>query len=194
MLKLIDRLMGVIVTACLPCASVRPFPTPRRFLLIRPGGIGDAVLLIPTIKALKKAYPECTIDILAEKRNAAIFYLAPGIRTVYLYDTLAGLSSVLSSRYDVVIDTEQWYRLSAVVARLVRAPMKIGFGTNERQRMFTHGIQYDMGTYELDNFLALLKPLRVDCQQEKETFTLSLPLQSMSRTNQLLQQLCSDSF
>ncbi|MBI4680614.1 MAG: hypothetical protein HY753_05260 [Nitrospirae bacterium] len=38
---------------------------PSRFLLIRPGGIGDAVRLIPAIKAIKTKYPDAQIDILA---------------------------------------------------------------------------------------------------------------------------------
>ena len=41
LLKLIDRLVGVIVAACLPSAPVRPYTAPRRFLVIRPGGIGE---------------------------------------------------------------------------------------------------------------------------------------------------------
>jgi lipopolysaccharide heptosyltransferase II len=142
----------------------------KRILLIRPGGIGDAVLLIPAIKALRKAYPACAIDILAERRNAAVFQLLSGIRTVYLYDTLAGLSSVLCNRYDAVIDTEQWYRLSAVVARMVRAPVKIGYGTNERERLFTHPVTYSLNDYEADSFLKLLHPLGVVCQAVQMPF------------------------
>lgn len=194
LLKSIDRLMGVIVTNCLPAAPLRILPNPQHFLLIRPGGIGDAVLLIPTIKALMHMYPGCKIDILAERRNASVFHLVIGIRTVYLYDTLSGLSSSLCNRYDVVIDTEQWYRLSAVVARLFRAPAKIGFGTNERRRMFTHAIQYEMDACESDNFQALLKPLGVDSQWDRSSVALDLPANSVSNVSQFLLPFCSASF
>lgn len=194
LLKSIDRLVGVVVTTCLPAAPLRLLPNPRLFLLIRPGGIGDAVLLVPTINMLLKLYPGCSIDILAERRNASAFHLVTGIRTVYLYDTLAGLSSSLRNRYDVVIDTEQWYRLSAVIARLVRAPVKIGFGTNERRRMFTHIIRYDTDAYESDNFLALLNPLEADSQWDRSSVSMDLPLHSVAKADQLLQPLCSASF
>jgi lipopolysaccharide heptosyltransferase II len=190
-LKLIDTYLGRLI-----CLVFRPLPPSQivestTFLIIRPGGIGDSVLLIPTLKAIRKVYPACTIDILAEKRNAASFHLVSGIRNVYLYDTLAGLSSTLRCRYDIVIDTEQWYRLSAVVARFVRAPVKIGFDTNERRRMYTHGVQYDLDVNETENFLTLLKPLGIDCLQTYGNAVLTLPLQSVSRAGQLLQQLCS---
>lgn len=195
LLKFIDRHIGRLFCRFLPLPTTVPIRNDIRSLLImRPGGIGDAVLLTPIIKVLLKVYPECKIDILAEKRNAPAFHLATGIRTVFLYDTLAGFSSSLRNRYDVVIDTEQWYRMSAVIARLVRAPVKIGFGTNERRRMFTHVIRYDTDAYETDNFLALLKPLGVECKRDSGAITLRLPQDSVSKADHLLQPLCSEPF
>lgn len=193
-LKIIDRLVGTIVTASLPSASVRTFPAFRRFLIIRPGGIGDAVLLTSAINLIKSNHPNAHITILAEQRNAGVFSLVPTVDKVFCYDITRDLLQALLGRFDVVIDTEQWYRLSAVVARLVRAPIKIGFDTNERRRMFTHGMRYDLGAYEPGNFLALLKPLGMDCQRDVGTVTLALPLQSVSKASQLLQPLSSDSF
>jgi lipopolysaccharide heptosyltransferase II len=193
-LKLLDNLVGACAAACLPAAPARPVSTLQRLLFIRPGGIGDAVLLAPAIISLKKTYPDCQITILAEQRNAAIYTLVPGVAKVFCYDRLYEFIQALRGRYDVVIDTEQWHRLSAVAARLIRAPVKIGFDTNERRRMFTHGIRYDLGAYESDNFFALLKPLGVDSQRGIGAVSIELPLQSISRANELLQPLSSDSF
>jgi lipopolysaccharide heptosyltransferase II len=161
MLKLMDKVVGVGVKIWSPRPNLRSSSAPQRILLIRPGGIGDAVLLIPTIRALRQAYPACIIDILAEKRNAAVFAFTPLVRAIYRYDTIPGLSTVMRNRYDVVIDTEQWYRLAAVVARLVRVPVKIGFGTNERARLFTHSVSYSLEAYETESFLSLLQPLGI---------------------------------
>lgn len=194
LLKLIDRLVGVLATVCLPSASARSVPAFQRFLLIRPGGIGDAVLLAPAISSLKKNYPNCHITILAEQRNSGIYSLVPGVAKVLCYDHLNEFIQALRGRYDVVIDTEQWHRLSAVIARFVRAPTKIGFDTNERRRMFTHRIGYDMSAYEPYNFASLLKPLEVNCQLDAGTVTLALPLHSVSKAAQLLKSLGSDSF
>jgi ADP-heptose:LPS heptosyltransferase len=193
-LKFIDNYLGRLATFMFRQQPSCQIAEPTTILIIRPGGIGDAVLLIPTIKAFKNVYPACTIDILAERRNAAVFRLASCIRSVYRYDSFAGLSTVVRSRYNIVIDTEQWYRLSAVVARLIRAPIKIGFATNERRRMFTHGIRYDLDAHEPENFASLLKPLDVDCQCDFEDVTLDVPPQSVSKATQLLQPLCTESF
>jgi lipopolysaccharide heptosyltransferase II len=165
--KHIDRLIGRISVYLICKWPSRQFHAKydpnsvKSFLLIRPGGIGDAVLLIPTINAIRRAYPACSIDILAEKRNAAVFQLVTVIRKVYLYDTLSGLPSVLRNRYDVVIDTEQWYRLSAVVARTINAPVKIGFASNDRERLFPHPVAYSLDAFEVDSFMNLLQPLAI---------------------------------
>jgi len=133
----------------------------KSILLIRPGGIGDAVLLIPTILALKNKYPETQITVLAEKRNGAIFKLCPAVSEVLYYDNPKELLTAIRGQYDVVIDTEQWHRLSAVVARLTLAPILIGYAANERQRLFSHPIPYSHDEYETESFYHLLTPLHI---------------------------------
>jgi lipopolysaccharide heptosyltransferase II len=156
LLKKLDDMFGGLVVRLFPAAphTVRVGEV-RSILLIRPGGAGDAVLLIPTIHALQHAYPAARLDVLAEQRNYEAFPLA-GLRgRIYRYDRLHELLAVVRRRYDMVVDSEQWYRLSAVVARLCRSPVRVGFATNGRRRLFTHPIPYQTGEYEADNFLRL---------------------------------------
>jgi len=131
----------------------------KNMLIIRPGGIGDAVLLLPAINALKSAFPDAEIDILCEKRNAGIFSLAEDINRVYLYDRDFEIFKCLKIKYDAVIDTEQWHRLSAIVTHLTGAPVRVGFATNERRKLFTHEIPYSHDDYEVYSFLHLIEPL-----------------------------------
>lgn len=195
LLKYTDMLAGKLLTRLFnrPLGVLTNIPL-ESIILIRPGGIGDAALLSSSIGYVKKKFPGSHITVLAERRNCGIFALIPHIDQLLCYDRPGGFMQALRGRYDVVIDTEQWYRLSAVVARVVRAPVKIGFATNERRRMFTHCVQYDLDAYEPDNFLALLKPLGVDCQHDAGVVSLSVPSQSVSSAKLLLQPLASESF
>lgn len=190
-MKKIDLVFGRYLTWLLPIPKlyIKVFPSITSILLIRPGGIGDAVLLIPAIDTIKQAYPACAIDILAEERNAAVFGLAAGVGTVYRYDTFSDLSRVLRNRYDAVVDTEQWYRLSAVVARLVRSPVKIGFGTNERKRLFTHPVTYALDDYEADSFLKLLQPLGITASAALRTPFLRIPEAASLTASSLLAEV-----
>jgi lipopolysaccharide heptosyltransferase II len=145
-------------------------------LIIRPGGIGDAVLLVPVITSLKKFYPAIHVTILAEQRNVGVFQLISGVDSLLCYDCPRELLQVMRCSYDVVIDTEQSHRLSAVVARFAAAPVKIGFDTNERRRMFTHLIPYSHDDYEAVSFARLLKPLGIEAGEvEMEAPFLSVP-------------------
>lgn len=160
-LKALDRLVGSVLVHLIPKPQAKPIPEPRRILLIRPGGIGDAVLLLPAIAALKEKHPESSISILAEKRNSAIFSFCRPVDRAFRYDSLRDLIAVLRGTYDVVIDTEQWHRLSAVIARMTGAPMLIGFATNQRKKLFTHTASYSHDSYERNSFFSLLEPLGI---------------------------------
>jgi ADP-heptose:LPS heptosyltransferase len=154
--------------------------------LIRPGGIGDAILLLPAIRALKEALPQAAIDVLVEKRNGQGFSFSPHVRRIFLYDRAPDLWTVLRRRYDAVIDTEQWHRLSAVVARLIRSSRKVGYGTNGREKLFTHAIPYSHESYETDSFFSLLAPLGTTPPAAIETPFIEVETAARKRAGELL--------
>ena len=180
LMKAVDELIGRFLTRliCSPAESVCP-SVPESILVIRPGGIGDAVLLAPAINHLRSKFPSADISILAESRNSGVFDLIPAVNHLYCYDKPAEFIQVLRGRYDLVIDTEQWHRLSAVVARLVRAPSKTGFDTNERRRMFSHTMPYSHDDYEAYSFLSLLEPLT-----DVSGYSLSYPFLNLNVNNE----------
>jgi len=165
------------------------------FLIIRPGGIGDAVLLAPAIRTLKTKYPKAHITILAEQRNADVFSLITGVDNVLCYDRPHEFLQTMRGCYDVVIDTEQWHRLSAIVARLIQAPVKIGFNTNERRRMFTHLVPYSHDEYEVDSFTHLLMPLGINEENvDISAPFLTIPEAASDKANSLLEPLNGNPF
>ena len=187
-LKKLDSVFGSFLVNCLRFFNRKRATraSPRLFFIIRPGGIGDAVHLIPTIRALKQSYPSATIDILAETRNASVFALCPQVDQIFHYDRPGEFLSVFRRRYDVIIDTEQWHRLSAVVARLIRSYWKIGFATNDRRRLFTHGVEYSHDEYEVESFSHLLTPLGVILDLDLIQPFLQVPLSAQQKAEQLL--------
>lgn len=186
-LKKFDKLIGSLIY-CLPRCSGRQHPHEsdiQKILFIRPGGIGDAVLLVPTILVIRRNYPVAVIDLLAEKRNAAVFGLCPSIQNVFSYENPRELLKVLRTGYDIVIDAEQWHRLSAVVARLTRAPWVIGFSTNERERLYTHPVNYSHYDCEADSFCHLLEPLGITIKNKELPF-LTVPDYAVKKADMFL--------
>lgn len=194
-LKRLDTLAGPLITRLFGNAGEGSLQAaPRSALFIRPGGIGDAVLLVPALRALMAAFPACRVDILAEKRNAAAFLLCPGLGTVHRYDSPRGLAATLTGGYDLVIDTEQWYRLSAVIARLIRAPRSIGFATNDRGSLFTDPVGYHQTEYEALSFFRLLAPLGIEPPASLPAPFLAVPDSAACAAKRLLDPLVGRPF
>jgi len=138
---------------------------PRSILVIRPGGIGDAVILVPVLKKLRSEFPDVRVAVLAEKRNISVFRPLCGniVDELFCYDRPRDFLSLLTRSFDLVIDTEQWHILSAFTAFIVgRRGIRIGFATNERSQFFTHPVPYDNLGFEGNNFFSLLKPLGIE--------------------------------
>ncbi len=195
LLKALDGIVGrsaAVLARCLPLHS-RTVDQISSILIIRPGGIGDAVLLVPAIIALKQKFPYAGIIVLAERRNAAAFAFCPGIDRILSYDIPSELLSAIRGTYDLVIDSEQWHRLSAVVARLCRPKLLIGFATNERRRLFTHAIPYSHDDFEANSFLHLLEPLGIAGSMLQPPF-LSVPSAAQASAAALLAPLAGKPF
>ncbi|MGH7884647.1 MAG: glycosyltransferase family 9 protein [Thermodesulfobacteriota bacterium] len=164
LLKTLDKFLGKFLSIILTkiiAPRKNKINQIDKILVIRPGGIGDAVLLLPSIALLKEYFPNATIYILAEKRNGEIFKFCPDISKLYLYDEIKKLDlcRLFKNRYDLVIDTEQWHTLSSIIAYLTKAPIRIGFDTNGRAKLFTHPVKYSQDDYEAESFLNLINEI-----------------------------------
>ena len=193
-LKLVDKIAGGFVAACLPAAHFGAATVPNRILLIRPGGIGDAVLLAPALEALKEKFSKAKITVLAEKRNAGVFPLIPCVDQVLRYDVAAEFVAAFRLNPDIAIDTEQYHRLSAVVARLTGAATLIGFATNERARLFHHAIPYSHDYFEAVSFSHLLASFGIRQPASIDAPFLSVPATAQARASQLLIPLAGHPF
>jgi ADP-heptose:LPS heptosyltransferase len=190
-IKQIDSLIGKPAGRLLPAPPDHPDIKVRSILILRPGGIGDALLLAPAINSLRATYACACITILAEKRNAGAFSLIPAVDRLLLYDRPADLLQFFRSRYDLIIDTEQWHRLSAVLTRIVSSRVKIGFATNERSRLFTRSVPYSHDEYEARSFLNLLLPLQIKSFFDSSLPFLTIPDSAASEAACLLKSIAS---
>ena len=175
-LKIADYLIGGFLCRIIsPQNVIEVEPqSVKRILVIRPGGLGDAILLIPFLKQVRKIFKDAEIDVIAEKRNKQVFELEQGLTDrIFCYDQFCFLFLFFKLRkisYDLVFDTEQWHNLSAIFSFSTKAKIRIGFDTrSQRSKFYTHLIRYGHKDYEADNFLNLLSPW------EKVSKEISLP-------------------
>lgn len=199
LLKLIDAYVGRGLCKIISSPHATELHTPESILVIRPGGIGDAVLLLPMLQRVKHVLPRVKLDVLAERRNCEIFTLTTDIDSVWCYDDPIDLLKVIRRGYDVVIDTEQWHHLSAIIARLCCKSALMGFATNDRKKLLNFPINYSSNRYESACFMDLLKPLedKLDCflaPSLHRTVLFSFPTDAVARTSELLGEKASSNY
>ncbi len=129
----------------------------RHVLIVRPGGIGDAALLLPSIKILKKLNPSCLVHVLCEKRNRGIFHNSPFVTTIMDYRQIKDLFTVLKNTYDLIIDTEQSHFMTAVLVHFLKSKQKIGFATMDRDPVYDISVPYFHDEYEVISFFKLFR-------------------------------------
>ncbi len=136
----------------------------RRVLVIRPGGIGDMLLLLPVLQALRRGFPDAEIDVVGERRNLAILQAAavPVRGLPYDRHSAGFLAALVRTPYDAALDFEQFHNFSAFFAFLSGAPVRVGFNINPlRNPIYTHLAPYDPLGREHAEFARLLAPLGI---------------------------------
>jgi len=143
-----------------------------RVLVIQTAFLGDVVLTTPLFRALSDK-PECAeVTALVTPTGARILgrpdKLVAGLSEVVVYDKRGaqqGLSrffdmarTLRDKRFDIIISPHRSHR-SAALARLTRAPIRIGFDENALPFIWTHRIERRRDIHDVERSLALLDPL-----------------------------------
>lgn len=142
----------------------------QEVLFIKTVGIGDLILLLPAIKHLKDSLPEIRITLLTNGRTREVVEGQPFIDEVIYWtpeSPLHGLTSLISiyrkiaRKFDLIIDAEHYYNFSSILSFLSKPSYRIGFSMDgqDRKRLFSHPILYEVRQHEVWNFMALTRAL-----------------------------------
>ena len=157
----LDRYLGIPLCAMLGLFSKRApaTPTPKKILFIQLSALGDTILAIPTIRAIRHTFPNAEFTILASSTNLTYLAECPYIDRHILFRKSGYqlISSLRREEFDWVIDLEHWPRLSALLTYATGAPKRIGFSTKGQYRhsLFTETVPHIQGRHEVRNFLSL---------------------------------------
>jgi ADP-heptose:LPS heptosyltransferase len=186
LLRNLDKLAGrPIALAALACnrvfrpslhkppAGPGPDGRPKRILAIKMVGLGDTVLMLTPLRRLRQRFPDAAITALVTPLSSGIVAGQPSVDEVFVYDALLWLNlipgfvrlmrMVRKRRFDCVIDFEQHFLMTAVLAWLTGAGRRIGFRYNRslRGRLFTDPVDLDPERHMVDNYMRLLAPLGI---------------------------------
>ena len=155
-----------------------PVENIKKIMVIIFAAIGDTILLIPTLKVLRRAYPNAEITLLCSNINSGVANNIPYldktiVSDIYSYATdpigfIKFIRSLRKEKYEIIIDTEQWSRISALIISLSRYDYSIGFKTPKQLKHFIFDTVaiHSNDKHELESFLDLLGLLGIEVYEE----------------------------
>lgn len=173
MLKLVDRLLGDLLLSILGVfkSKKRTCPSPiKKILVIKLIAMGDLIVITPLVRTLRQAYPEATIDLLAAPRvrpiveNMRLYhrvhYLSFGFD--FLWSVFLNIFKLHREHYDMVIDLEFYYRLTTILATLIRPKYLLGLDLQPtRTHIFDLAVAYDENIHVADAYLNIAKAIDI---------------------------------
>src|SRR5262245_20673673 len=160
--------------------------TPKRFLVVKFGSLGDIVHCLPSAAQLRTAFPNAEIDWLIERKNKIVVELSGlDVRLIpidtYQWRNSPGIGSAKEIAelvwawstygYDCAIDFQGLLK-SAFFAYLSGAPVRIGwerdFLKESISRFFYTEVVTPKRIHIIDQQMELLKPLGIDPNWDTE--------------------------
>jgi heptosyltransferase-2 len=121
----------------------------NRILVRSTNWVGDAILTTPAVRAVRKNFPEAKVTILAKPWVAPVFYNNPDIDHIMVYDSEGkhnGWSgkvrlsrSLRKGKFDLAVLLQNAFE-AALLAYLAGIPCRLGYKTDGRHLLLTHGV------------------------------------------------------
>jgi ADP-heptose:LPS heptosyltransferase len=159
-------------------ATTPPVPeaealAPRRILAIKLYGLGNIAMILPVLAALRRKHPDVQLEFLSLEENRSLLERSGLVDRVVSvkaqgYAGLVGdlvrvFLAIRRARYDLVLDFEQFIKLSTIITYLTGAPHRFGFNTDGQGRggLYTTRVVYRDGDHMSQVFMRLLRPLGI---------------------------------
>ena len=184
--RFFDRYLGipfVILLAIFTRKKRRlPIESIKNILFIKLAAIGDAILLIPTLRMLKQAFPLAKVTFMCSDINISIIKKIPYVDDIIncnVHDFLKNpfkfftfMKDLRKVKYELIIDAGQWERINSVITCFARKDYSIGFKTKGQWKHVINDavVHHSKTKHELENFTDLLVPIGIINPGKKLSF------------------------
>ncbi len=142
-----------------------------RVLAVAPNWLGDAVMALPALTALRRWRPEAHMAVAARASVAPLFLMVEGVNEVITLETTAGLGAVRrwrrdahrlqSGRFDVSLALPNSF-VAAWILSQARIRERWGYAADLRARLLTRAIPRPRTfAHQADYYLALVSALGI---------------------------------
>jgi lipopolysaccharide heptosyltransferase II len=179
----------------------------RRILVVRVDLLGDVVLSLPAVRALRRAYPDAEIDMLVLKSTAGILKGDPDIDHVLAYDphvwrqpetylhpsnwaeALGVLRAMRSAHYDLAISISG--DMGSILTRLSGARRRVGYAREAYPFFLTDpvpGGRYRLRQHETEYVLALARAAGAVTSPDDARPVLAVDVDTVRHVTSILQE------
>lgn len=169
---------------------------PQKILIVKLAMLGDTILLAPSVRAIRKQFPQSHITMLCSPLNKSIVERWDFIDEYIVFDFTAYvkfpwrcaalLLRLRNMMFDTVLDFETWPRIMPILEYFTGAKTRIGFNVPRQWRhfLFTHVVKHVQKRHEALCFSDIVKASGVSV----EDFSMNLPVEShdLDTINRLL--------
>ena len=142
---------------------------PEKIVIRGPNWVGDAVLAIPALKAVRERFPQSEITLLVRPWVAGLFTAAPFVDRVWREEKPSSLAEwtrivreVRSRGFDLALLLPNSFE-SALMMFLARVPNRVGYATDGRTWMLTNSIEPSTNRrHQIHYYLDLAKAIRAE--------------------------------
>jgi ADP-heptose:LPS heptosyltransferase len=177
---------------------------PHAILAIKLCCLGDGILAVPALRALKRRWPEARLMMLCTPRDVETFTHLAFIDELLVLpvtglagprELLGGLRTatgllrrIRRARPELAVDLDLYYRATPILAYLSGAPVRVGFDTPGTQRagLFTTAVYRDPNRWELECFLDVVQA--AGAASEDRTLEFPVTPEAGREATQLLEQ------
>lgn len=159
--RFIDKYAGGILCLICSLSSRRLYREPQRIAIVKLWAVGESVLTLPMIAALKKRFPHASLSVFCRARNKQVYVGLPFIDEIIVCEP-ESLHAIWSfrSKYDLVIDCEPYLNISALLTSWIGGN-RIGFSHGVRSLLYDTKIEYDAGQPVVLTYMDLVEHLSI---------------------------------
>ena len=173
--KLLDRWLGIPLVLVLglmqrlackaPGRLQRPLQAGDRVLVMKLSALGDTLLLLPLLKALRQAVgPQGRIEVVATEVNREVLEDCPWLDAVLVLDLprmfrepwfgWLFFKGLRSRGYNLALDMDQWQRFTPLACWAAGATQIVGFKTpgQHRHGLYLKSAPHIPGRHEFEQF------------------------------------------
>ncbi|MFH1642683.1 MAG: glycosyltransferase family 9 protein [Nanoarchaeota archaeon] len=163
LIKFIDKYIGFVLCFLLGIVNIlfiKKKYSANKILILQFWGVGETILTLPAINALKKRYPKSNISLLCTKRNQDVYFENEAVEKLIVNELnpAAIMMFILKNfkKYDLVIDFEEYLNISALIA-FFTGRYSTGFSGQIRSNLYNKKVRYNDNQHVVLTHLDLIR-------------------------------------